>query len=54
MGVYYDANNVALGMRVIIRDEERIIQKNVKNDLDDDVLYCTGISTLVKDRFPAL
>lgn len=40
----------APGMRVIIRDEEWIIKKLVKNDFGEDALYCTGISTLVKDR----
>ncbi len=40
----------APGMRVIIRDEEWIIKKLVKNDFGEDTLYCTGISTLVKDR----
>ena len=40
----------APGMRVIIRDEEWIIKKLVRNDFGEDALYCTGISTLVKDR----
>ena len=40
----------APGMRVIIRDEEWIIKKLVRNDFGQDALYCTGISTLVKDR----
>lgn len=40
----------APGMRVIIRDEEWILKKLVRNDFGEDALYCTGISTLVKDR----
>lgn len=38
------------GMRVIIRDEEWVIRKVVKNNLNNRVLYCSGISALVKDR----
>lgn len=47
-----DNKNVdyAPGMRVIIRDEEWVIRKVVKNTLNNRVLYCSGISTLVKDR----
>lgn len=40
----------APGMRVIIRDEEWVIRKVVKNNLNNRVLYCSGISALVKDR----
>ncbi len=40
----------APGMRVIIRDEEWVIRKVVKNTLNNRVLYCTGISPLVKDH----
>ena len=40
----------APGMRVIIRDEEWVIRKIETNTLNNRVLYCSGISTLVKDR----
>lgn len=47
-----DNKNVdyAPGMRVIIRDEEWVIRKVVTNNLNNRVLYCSGISALVKDR----
>ena len=47
-----DNKNVdyAPGMRVIIRDEEWVIRKVVTNTLNNRVLYCSGISALVKDR----
>ena len=47
-----DNKNVdyAPGMRVIIRDEEWVIRKVVINTLNNRVLYCSGISALVKDR----
>ena len=41
------------GMRVIIRDEEWMIKKVETNSLDRKTLFCSGISTLVKDR-PAI
>lgn len=40
----------APGMRVIIRDEEWVIRKIETNTLNNRVLYCSGISILVKDR----
>ena len=40
----------APGMRVVIRDEEWQIQKVVTNSLNRKVLYCIGISSLVKDK----
>ncbi len=40
----------APGMRAIIRDEEWIIKKIETNSLGNKSLYCTGVSTLVKDR----
>ena len=40
----------APGMRVIIRDEEWMIKKIEINSLGNKSLYCTGISTLVKDK----
>ena len=40
----------APGMRTIIRDEEWMIKKIEVNSLGNKVLYCIGISTLVKDR----
>ena len=40
----------APSMRVIIRDEEWIIKKVSQNDFGKEVLYCTGISPLVKDK----
>lgn len=47
----YNKNvDYAPGMRVIIRDEEWVIRKVVTNTLNNRVLYCSGISALVKDR----
>ncbi len=43
-------NDFAPGMRVIIRDEEWMIKKIEINSLGNKSLYCTGISTLVKDK----
>lgn len=40
----------APGMRVIIRDEEWMIKKIEKNSLDNNTLFCVGVSALVKDR----
>ena len=40
----------APGMRIIIRDEEWVIRKVVTKALNNRVLYCSGISALVKDR----
>lgn len=40
----------APGMRVVIRDEEWQIQKVVTNSLNRKVLYCIGVSSLVKDK----
>ncbi len=40
----------APGMRTIIRDEEWMVKKIEKNNLGNEVLYCVGISPLVKDR----
>jgi superfamily II DNA/RNA helicase len=40
----------APGMRVIIRDEEWLVKKIEENTLGNKVLYCVGISPLVKDR----
>lgn len=41
------------GMRVIIRDEEWMIKKVETNSLGGKTLFCSGVSTLVKDR-PAI
>lgn len=38
------------GTRVIIRDEEWVIKKVERNDLDRQSLHCIGISPLVKGR----
>ena len=38
------------GMRVMIRDEEWVIRKVERNDLDRQSLHCIGISPLVKGR----
>lgn len=38
------------GMRVVIRDEEWMIRKVEKNSLDRKTLFCTGVSTLIRDR----
>ena len=40
----------APGMRTIIRDEEWMVKKVEKNNMGNDVLYCVGVSTLVKDK----
>ena len=40
----------APGMRVIIRDEEWVVKKVSTNNMDNKVLHCVGVSTLVKDR----
>ena len=40
----------APGMRVIIRDEEWMVRKVDVNTMHNKVLYCVGVSTLVKDR----
>ena len=40
----------APGMRTIIRDEEWMVKKVETNELGNKVLYCIGVSTLVKDR----
>ena len=40
----------APGMRTIIRGEEWMVKKIEKNNLGNEVLYCVGISPLVKDR----
>ncbi len=40
----------APGMRAVIRDEEWVIKKIERNSLDNETLYCTGVSPLVKDR----
>ena len=40
----------APGMRVILRDEEWVVRKIEKNSLGNQVLYCEGISPLVKNR----
>lgn len=40
----------ALGMRVIIRDEEWMIKKAEKNTMGVYALHCIGVSSLVKDR----
>ena len=40
----------APGMRAIIRDEEWMIKKIEINSLDNKSLYCTGVSSLVKDK----
>ncbi len=40
----------APGMRVIIRDEEWIIKKVEKNELNNERLYCLGTTPLVKDK----
>ena len=40
----------APGMRTIIRDEEWMVKRIVTNSLGNKVLYCVGVSPLVKDR----
>ena len=40
----------APGMRTIIRDEEWVVKKVEKNNMGNRVLYCVGISPLVKDK----
>lgn len=40
----------APGMRVIIRDEEWMIQKVETNSLGNKTIFCIGVSELVKDR----
>ena len=40
----------APGMRAIIRDEEWMIRKVETNDMGNHVLYCLGISPMVRDR----
>lgn len=40
----------APGMRTIIRDEEWMVKKIETNSLGNKVLYCIGISPLVKDK----
>lgn len=37
------------GMRVMIRDEEWMVEKVEKNTLGHQVLHCVGVSTLVKE-----
>ena len=39
----------APGMRVVIRDEEWLIKKVEENSAHNKALYCTGVSSLVKD-----
>ena len=43
------AKEYAPGMRIIIRDEEWMVKKVEKNSLGNKTLYCTGISSLIKD-----
>lgn len=38
------------GMRVVIRDEEWMVKKVERNNLDKQSLHCVGVSPLVKDR----
>lgn len=40
----------ALGMRVLIRDEEWKVKDVTVNSMNIEVLHCVGISSLVKDR----
>lgn len=40
----------APGMRIIIRDEEWMVKKTEINSLGNKVLYCVGISPLVKEK----
>ena len=40
----------APGMRTIIRDEEWMVKKVEKNNMGNNVLYCVGVSPLVKDK----
>ena len=40
----------APGMRIIIRDEEWMVKKIEINSLGNKVLYCVGISPLVKEK----
>ncbi len=40
----------APGMRTIIRDEEWMIKKVERNNMGNDVLYCVGVSPLVKEK----
>ena len=44
------AVDYAPGMRTIIRDEEWMVKKVERNNMGNDVLYCIGVSPLVKDR----
>ena len=38
------------GMRIVIRDEEWMVKKVERNNLDKQSLHCVGVSPLVKDR----
>ena len=38
------------GMRLQIRDEEWMVKKVETNSIGEKVLYCVGVSNLVKDR----
>lgn len=40
----------APGMRITIRDEEWMVKKIEINSLGNKVLYCMGISSLVKEK----
>ena len=40
----------APGMRIVVRDAEWMVRKVETNNLDVKVLYCAGVSPLVKDK----
>ena len=41
---------LALGLRIIVRDEEWMIKKIDRNSFGNRTIYCIGISPLVKDK----
>lgn len=43
-------SDFAPGMRIIVRDEEWMVKKVENNEIGNKVLYCIGISPLVKDK----
>ena len=43
-------SELAPGLRIIVRDEEWMINKIENNSFGNKAVYCTGISPLVKDK----
>lgn len=43
-------SELAPGLRIIVRDEEWMINKIENNSFGNKAIYCTGISSLVKDK----